>query len=88
MAVNKVVWLAPYSEAIGVGIVVVIITCFSLIIGELVPKRIALNNAERIAAKVAAPMSTLVRVASPVVSLLSVSTEVVLRLLGIKPSKS
>lgn len=38
---NKVAWLAPYSEAIGVGIVVVIITYFSLVIGELVPKRIA-----------------------------------------------
>jgi len=86
VAVDKVVWLAPYSEAIGVGIVVVVITYFSLIIGELVPKRIALNNAERIAAKVAAPMSVLARLATPVVSLLSFSTETVLRLLGIKPS--
>ena len=85
-AVGKVAWLTPYSEAIGVGIVVLVITYFSLIIGELVPKRIALNNAERIAAKVAAPMSTLARLATPVVSLLSFSTEAVLRLLGIKPS--
>jgi putative hemolysin len=85
-AVGKVAWLAPYSEAIGVGIVVVVITYFSLIIGELVPKRIALNNAESIAAKVAAPMNVLSRLAKPVVAFLSVSTEAVLRLLAIKPS--
>jgi putative hemolysin len=86
-AVGKVSWLAPYSESIGVGIVVVIITFFSLIIGELVPKRIALNNADRIATKVAAPMNVIMRLATPIVSLLSISTEVILRLLGIKPSR-
>ncbi len=85
-ALGKIAWLAPYSEAIGVGIVVLAITYFSLIIGELVPKRLALNNAERIAAKVAAPMNFLARLATPVVTLLSVSTEMVLRLLGYKPS--
>jgi len=85
-ALDDVAWLAPYSEAIGVGIVVITITFFSLIIGELVPKRIALNNAERIAARIAAPMSALARIATPVTALLSVSTEAVLRLLGIKPS--
>ena len=84
---DKVAWLKPYSEAIGVGIVVVAITYFSLIIGELVPKRIALNNAEGIAVKVAAPMSALARLATPVIALLSVSTEAVLRLLRIKPSR-
>ena len=84
---DKVAWLQPYSEAIGVGIVVVAITYFSLIIGELVPKRIALNNAEGIAVKVAAPMSALARLATPVIALLSVSTEAVLRLLRIKPSR-
>jgi putative hemolysin len=87
VVVSKVTWLAPYSEAIGVGIVVIAITYFSLIIGELVPKRIALNNAERIASRVAAPMNTLSKLATPVVTLLSVSTEAVLRLLGIKPSR-
>jgi putative hemolysin len=76
--------LAPYSEVIGVGIVV--ITYLSLIIGELVPKRVALNNPERIAASVAGPMNALSRVASPIVRMLSGSTDVVIRLLGIKPS--
>ena len=83
---NKFVWLAPYGEAIGVGIVVITITYFSLVIGELVPKRIALNNAERIASKVASPMSGLARLTTPIVALLTNSTEIVLRLLRAKPS--
>ena len=85
-AVGEVPWLAPYGEAIGIGIVVVVITYLSLVIGELVPKRIAMNHAEAIAAKIAVPMRTLARFTAPVVSLLSFSTEGILRLLGIKPS--
>ncbi len=78
--------LAPYGETIGVGIVVLVITYFSLIIGELVPKRLALNNAERIASAVATPMRALSRIAAPAVWLLSVSTDLVIRLLGVKAS--
>ena len=85
-SLGKVAWLAPYSEAIGVGVVVLVLTYFSLILGELVPKRIALQNADNIAVKVAAPMKSLARLATPIVSLLSASTEFTLRLLGIKPS--
>ncbi|MBD2494536.1 hemolysin family protein [Nostoc sp. FACHB-280] len=79
--------LAPYSEPISFGIVVLIITYLSLIIGELVPKRLALNNPERIAAFVAIPMRALAAIASPAVHLLSASTELVLRILGITPSE-
>ncbi len=79
-------WLAEYANALAVGIVVIVITFLSLIIGELVPKRVALNNAESISSRIAAPMNTLSRLASPIVSFLSGSTEVVLRILGIKPS--
>lgn len=79
-------WLAPYSEAIGVAIVVLAITYFSLVIGELVPKRIALNNAEKLAASLAGPMLFISRLAMPVVAFLSFSTDTVLRLLGIKPT--
>ncbi|GBE91910.1 hemolysin family protein [Nostoc cycadae] len=78
--------LAPYSEPVSFGIVVLIITYLSLIIGELVPKRLALNNPERIAAFVAIPMRALAALASPAVHLLSASTELVLRILGITPS--
>ncbi|MBE9205125.1 HlyC/CorC family transporter [Nostoc sp. LEGE 06077] len=78
--------LAPYSEPVSFGIVVLIITYLSLIIGELVPKRLALNNPEKIAAFVAIPMRALAALASPAVHLLSASTELVLRILGITPS--
>jgi putative hemolysin len=74
--------LQPYSEAIGVGIVVTVITFFSLVIGELVPKRFALSNAEGIATRVAPLMQFVATVTKPFVSLLSASTEVVLRFLG------
>ncbi|MBN3906402.1 MAG: HlyC/CorC family transporter [Nostoc sp. NMS1] len=78
--------LAPYSEPISFGIVVLIITYLSLIVGELVPKRLALNNPERIASIVAIPMQALAAIASPVVFLLSASTDLILRLLGITAS--
>ncbi|MEH1768065.1 hemolysin family protein [Nostoc sp.] len=78
--------LAPYSEPISFGIVVLLITYFSLIVGELVPKRLALNNPERIASIVAIPMQALAAIASPVVFLLSASTDLILRLLGITAS--
>lgn len=78
--------LQPYSEAIGVGIVVTLVTYFSLVVGELVPKRLALNNAEAIASSVAPLMEFVSRVAKPVVSLLSFSTEMLVRLLRIKPT--
>jgi len=78
--------LAPYSAAIGVGLVVIIITYFTLVLGELVPKRLALHNPERIATLMAAPMRLLSRLTSPLVRLLSFSSNLVLRLLGAKPS--
>lgn len=76
--------LAPYGEAIGLISVVLSITYLSLVIGELVPKRLALNNPERVALVVAGPMRVLARLASPVVSILSVSTSVVLTFLRMR----
>ncbi|MGV0101912.1 hemolysin family protein [Nostoc sp. DSM 114167] len=84
--VRLVPLLAPYSEPISFGIVVLIITYLSLIVGELVPKRLALNNPERIASIVAIPMQALAAIASPVVFLLSASTDLILRVLGITAS--
>jgi putative hemolysin len=78
--------LAPIAETLSVVIVVLVITYLSLVIGELVPKRLALNNAEGIAAAVARPMQLLSRLMAPVVSLLSVSTRALLLLLGSRPS--
>lgn len=76
--------LAPYASQIALVLVVLVITYLSLIIGELVPKRLALNNPEGIAARVAGPMSTIARFGSPVVHLMSASTDVVLRLLRVR----
>jgi putative hemolysin len=78
---NEIGWIAPNGEAIAFVVVVVIITYLSLIIGELVPKRIAMTNPERTAALVAPPMLVLSRVAAPAVWLLRHSTDAVLRLL-------
>lgn len=73
--------LAPYARGIAFGFVVVGTTYVSLIIGELVPKRLALRNAEGIAAFVSGPMTVLAAVGTPIVWFLRVSTEAVLRLL-------
>jgi len=73
------------AEAVGVGLVVTVITYFSLVIGELVPKQIALRNPERIAVRVAPAMTVLARIASPIVSFLDVSGRAVLRALGYGP---
>lgn len=73
--------VASYSEGIGVGIVVVAISYLSVIIGELVPKRIALSNPERFAALVARPMTRLSRLAAPAVITLEYTSDFVIRLL-------
>lgn len=75
-------WVGSYANSVALALVVLLISYLSLIVGELVPKRLALQNAESVAAQVAPPMRLLSRLASPVVSFLTFSTEAVLRLLG------
>jgi putative hemolysin len=70
------------AEEVGVGIVVLAITYLSLVIGELVPKQIALSEPERVAVRVAPAMQLLSRIAAPIVWLLDRSGKLVLRLLG------
>jgi len=82
--VENVAFLKPYSDVIGFLIVVLIVTYLSLIIGELVPKRIALNNPEGIAVKIANPMKLLSKITSPLVLFLSLSMDLVLKILRIK----
>lgn len=72
------------ADGVGVGTVVVAITYLSLIIGELVPKQIALRDPERVAARVAPVMALLAKIGSPLVWLLDVSGKTVLALLGQK----
>lgn len=78
--------VARYADAIGFAVVVLFTTYLSLVIGELAPKRLALRSPERIAALIAAPMQTLSKLASPIVKLLSISTDAILRLLGMYES--
>lgn len=70
------------ASAVALTLVVVLITYLSLVLGELVPKRLALQNAEAIATLVAPGMRLLSRLAAPVVWFLTISTQAILRLLG------
>jgi len=71
--------ISPYGDILGIGVTVIAITYLSVIIGELVPKRIAFAQPERIAASIARPMQVLSLIFTPAVWLLHVSTEGVLR---------
>lgn len=84
---KTVPYLAPYSEAVGIAIVVASITYLTLIIGELVPKRLGLSNPELIASLAARPMNVLSKLSAPLVHLLTTSTDFILQLLQIKPQE-
>lgn len=79
--------LSPYATPISFTVVVAGITYLSLAIGELVPKRLALNDPEAVASRMAGPMRTLSVVASPAVRLLAASTEATLKMLGARRSE-
>jgi putative hemolysin len=76
----------PYANSLAVGTVVVVLTFFSLVLGELLPKRIGLNYPEAIAKAVAVPMKMISVVTAPFIWLLTHSTEFILKLLKIKPT--
>lgn len=78
--------LKPYTNSVAVGIVVVILTFFSLVLGELVPKRIGLNYPETIAKAVAVPMKIISKITAPFIWLLTISTEFILDVFRIKPT--
>jgi len=80
--------LKPHSEAISLGLVVIIITYLSLVLGELLPKRLALHNPEKIASNVALPIYYLSLLAYPLVRLLSLSSESIIRMMGLKKPMS
>ncbi|MDX9849336.1 MAG: hemolysin family protein [Anaerolineaceae bacterium] len=84
---NEVTWLQPYSEILSVTIVVLLTTYFSLVIGELIPKRLGLNSPEKIASAVAMPMKAISWLTSPIVKLLSASTDIGLKILGVEKSR-
>ncbi|MBI5123047.1 HlyC/CorC family transporter [Candidatus Roizmanbacteria bacterium] len=80
--------LGTYHEQISFVIIISVITYLSIVIGELVPKRIALNNPEKIASFVAPIILIISNITSPIIRLLSVSTEFIFKLLGLKQKTS
>ena len=84
--VENFVSLKPYAHSIAVGIVVIVLTFFSLVLGELLPKRIGLNYPESIAKSVAIPMKIISQVTAPFIWLLTISTDFLLKTLNIKPT--
>lgn len=83
---DTIPWIAPHGETAGLVLVVLAITYLSLIVGELVPKRIALTNPERIAATMSPFMRRLARFARPAVWFLSISTSFIVKVLRIRQS--
>lgn len=77
--------VADYARPVAVVLVVMLITYLSVVLGELVPKRLALHNPEGLATLFARPLNALGRITSPLVALFSKSSELLLRLLGSKP---
>jgi putative hemolysin len=77
---------AEYAEEAGFALVIVLTTYFSLVIGELVPKQVALRAAMPIALWASRPMAMLARVAAPIVWLLDTSSALIIRLLGVRPA--
>jgi putative hemolysin len=81
-----IAFLQPYAHSVALGLVVVLITFFSLLLGELVPKRLALHSPEDIASAIAGPMNVISYLFSPLVRMLSGLTDLVIRLMGVTPN--
>ena len=83
---SQIPFLRGYAHSLAIALIVILVTYLSLVLGELVPKRLALSSPEGIAARIARPMTTLANITSPLVALLSSSTEAILHLLNIRNS--
>ncbi|GHV49533.1 hypothetical protein FACS1894181_08740 [Bacteroidia bacterium] len=79
--------LSPYSLIIAKASIVIVVTYFTLVFGELVPKRIAMSHAEKVSRIISGPMNFLSRIATPFVWLLSKSTALMVNMMGIQPSE-
>jgi putative hemolysin len=84
---NEIPWIAPNGGTVALAMVVILISYFSLILGELVPKRLALTNPERFAEWMAPPMAGLARITAPAVRLLGFSSRIVMAVLPFRESK-
>lgn len=75
-------YIGPYADSAAQFLVVLLVTYISLVLGELVPKRVALQSAEAIAVAMARPMAFIARLSTPIIALLTFSSSIILRLLG------
>ncbi|CAN7497634.1 hemolysin family protein [Pararhizobium sp. LjRoot238] len=82
-ALNTVSWINPYGHTVALAVVVTLITYMSVVIGELIPKQLALRNSERVAMFVAGPMLFLSRLAAPIVYLFETSAALFIRMFGV-----
>lgn len=80
--ITPVPYIGVHAESVALALVVLIISYLSLVLGELVPKRLALHHAEWIAVRMAVPMTVMAQISRPLVWLLTLSTEVFLKLTG------
>src|SRR5688572_26585590 len=83
---DQYLFIAPHGETVSLAVVVVLISYVSLIVGELVPKRLALRSPERVSIIVAPVMRWIASISSPAVRFLGMSTELVLRLIPTRHS--
>ncbi|WP_324763421.1 hemolysin family protein [Sinorhizobium meliloti] len=82
---NDIGWISPYGDTVAVALVVTLITFLSVVIGELIPKQLALRNPEGLAMLVAGPMALLSRIAAPVVFIFETAASIAMRLMGMRP---
>jgi putative hemolysin len=82
---NEFSWFAPYGAPVAIVVVVVCVSYFTLLFGELVPKQLALAHAEAIALHIARPFAVIARVGTPIAALLDHSVTGALRLFGLRP---
>ncbi|WP_426663040.1 hemolysin family protein [Rhodanobacter aciditrophus] len=81
---DRAAWLAPYARIIGVALGFVLISFIQIVVGELVPKRLALSAPEKLSSAVAIPMLVLSRATAPFVWLLNTASGLLLRLMGVR----
>jgi putative hemolysin len=80
--IGTITVIAPYHQEIGLALAVLAVTYLALVVGELVPKRLALRHPEKIATVLAIPLRLFTNISTPVVRLLTLSTDAVCRLFG------
>lgn len=85
--IEKIEILQPYARTVATSVVVIIVTFLSIVFGELIPKRIGLLNAEKIAKKAVAPMRVFAKITHPIVWLLNRTSNLFFKLFNIKQSK-